>query len=316
MNATPGLSVGVPAAPAAVPSPSSTGRTLAFGRRHIWWLAGAAWAVLAIAAYSVVGAHLNPYLSLTGLLVGFLVGLTGMGGGALMTPILVIFFGFKPTLAIGTDVTYAAITKTFGAWRHWRLGSVDLPLVLYLALGSVPSTLVGVGLVHYLQATYGAQLDSFLYRAIGIALVIVGVTLVARSVVKIDASHRRENIRLSARRKVFTVVLGAATGFVVGLTSVGSGTFLGMFLLTAYPLVSSRVVGTDVFQAAILLYATALAQASIGNVDLWMVAALLVGSIPGIIAGSHLTIRTPNRVLRVCLAAVLLLSGIVMYGKA
>jgi hypothetical protein len=89
-----------------------------------------------------------------------------------------------------------------------------------------------------------------------------------------------------------------------------------MFLLTAYPLATSRVVGTDVFQAAILLYATALAQASIGNVDLWMVAALLVGSIPGIIAGSHLTIRTPNRVLRVCLAAVLLLSGIVMYGKA
>jgi uncharacterized membrane protein YfcA len=316
MSTTPGLPVGVPAAPTAASSPSLTGRTAAFGGRHVWWLAGVAWATLTVAAYGVAGGHLNPYLSLTGLLIGFLVGLTGMGGGALMTPILIIFFGFKPTLAVGTDVTYAAITKTFGAWRHWRLGSVDLPLVLYLALGSVPSTLAGVGLVHYLQTVYGAQLDSLLYRAIGVALVIVGVTLVARSVVKTDSSHRRENIRLSTRRKIFTVMLGAATGFVVGLTSVGSGTFLGMFLLTAYPLATSRVVGTDVFQAAILLYATALAQASIGNVDLWMVAALLVGSIPGIIAGSHLTIRTPNRVLRVCLAAVLLLSGIVMYGKA
>ena len=289
---------------------------MSLAKRHVWWVAGAAWAVLSVVVYGLAGAHLNPYLSLTGLLIGFLVGLTGMGGGALMTPILVFFFGFKPTLAVGTDVTYGAITKTFGAWRHWRLGSVDLPLVLYLALGSVPSTLVGVGLVHYLQTNYGAQLDSILYRAIGIALVIVGVTLVARSVVKVDASHRRENIALSTRRKVFTVMLGAATGFVVGLTSVGSGTFLGMFLLTAYPLATSRVVGTDVFQAAILLYATAIAQASIGNVNLWMVAALLVGSIPGIIAGSHLTIRTPTRALRLCLAAVLLVSGFVMYGKA
>ena len=316
MSATPGLPAPVAPGVPVVASPSSARGAAAFVKRHLWWVAGVAWAVLTVGVYGVVGGHLNPYLSLTGLLIGFLVGLTGMGGGALMTPVLIFFFGFKPTLAVGTDVTYGAITKTFGAWRHWRLGSVDLPLVLYLALGSVPSTLVGVGLVHYLQTNYGAQLDSILYRAIGVALVIVGVTLVARSVVKVDASHRRENIRLSARRKVFTVMLGAAAGFVVGLTSVGSGTFLGMFLLTAYPLVTSRVVGTDVFQAAILLYATAIAQASIGNVDLWMVAALLVGSIPGIIAGSQLTIRTPTRVLRLCLAAVLLLSGLVMYGKA
>ena len=325
MSATPALPAQAPEepdalraldAPAVVPPSSSARGAAAFAKRHVWWLAGAAWAVLTVVVYSVAGGHLNPYLSVTGLLIGFLVGLTGMGGGALMTPVLILFFGFKPTLAVGTDVTYAAITKTFGAWRHWRLGSVDLPLVLYLVLGSVPSTLAGVGMVHYLQTNYGAQLDSILYRAIGIALVIVGVTLVARSVVRVDASRRRENIGLSTRRKVFTVMLGAATGFVVGLTSVGSGTFLGMFLLTAYPLATSRVVGTDVFQAAILLYATAIAQASIGNVDLWMVAALLVGSIPGIIAGSQLTIRTPTRVLRLCLAAVLLLSGIVMYGKA
>ncbi|MGD0998516.1 MAG: sulfite exporter TauE/SafE family protein [Thermoleophilia bacterium] len=325
MSATPGLPAQAPVtpvapeapgAPAVVSPPSWARPAVSFAKRHVWWVAGAAWAVASVVVYGLAGAHLNPYLSLTGLLIGFLVGLTGMGGGALMTPILVFFFGFKPTLAVGTDVTYGAITKTFGAWRHWRLGSVDLPLVLYLALGSVPSTLVGVGLVHYLQTNYGAQLDSILYRAIGVALVIVGVTLVARSVVKVDASHRRENIALSTRRKVFTVMLGAATGFVVGLTSVGSGTFLGMFLLTAYPLATSRVVGTDVFQAAILLYATAIAQASIGNVNLWMVAALLVGSIPGIIAGSHLTIRTPTRALRLCLAAVLLVSGFVMYGKA
>ncbi len=133
---------------------------------------------------------------------------------------------------------------------------------------------------------------------------------------KVDTAHRRENIDLSLRRKILTVMLGAGTGFVVGLTSVGSGTFLGLFLLTAYPLVTSRVVGTDVFHAAILLLATSTAQYSIGNVDLWMVAALLLGSIPGIIIGSQLTIRTPNRLLRICLAVVLFLSGLALFGKA
>ena len=106
-----------------------------------WALGIGGWALFVAAVYAGFGADLNPYLSLTGLLVGFLVGLTGMGGGALMTPILIFFFGFKPTMAIGTDVTYAAVTKMFGSWRHWRQGSVDLPLALWLALGSVPAAL-------------------------------------------------------------------------------------------------------------------------------------------------------------------------------
>jgi hypothetical protein len=140
--------------------------------------------------------------------------------------------------------------------------------------------------------------------------------LAVRSVVRADAARRRENIALSRRRKLLTVALGAATGFAVGLTSVGSGTFLGMFLLTVYPLATSRVVGTDVLHAAILLGAASIAQASIGNVNPWMVFALLLGSIPGIVAGSHLTLRTPNRLLRICLAAVLLLSGLALLAKA
>jgi uncharacterized membrane protein YfcA len=285
-------------------------------RRRFWLLAAVGWAVILTFTYVVTGDRLNPYLTVTGLLIGFLVGLTGMGGGALMTPILIFVFGFKPTLAIGTDITYGAVTKWFGAWRHWRQGSVDLPLTFYLALGSVPSTLLGVGLVHLLKETYGDRLDSLLYRLIGAALVAVGVTLVLRTVVRADAAHRRENIHLSLQRKILTIALGAATGFVVGLTSVGSGTFLGMFLLIAYPLATSRVVGTDVFHAAILLGAAAVAQATIGNVDPWMVLALLLGSIPGVVVGSALTIRTPNRLLRICLAVVLFLSGLALFGKA
>jgi uncharacterized membrane protein YfcA len=298
-------------------APTAAPGILDFSRRHAWWLAAAvAWGVILTLAYATVGERLNPYLTVTGLLIGFLVGLTGMGGGALMTPILIFVFGFKPTLAIGTDITYGAITKWFGAWRHWRLGSVDLPLTFYLALGSVPATIFGVGLIHLLKNAYGDRLDGLLYRLIGTALVAVGVTLVLRSVVRADKVYRRENIALPLKRKILTIALGAGTGFVVGLTSVGSGTFLGMFLLIAYPLATSRVVGTDVFHAAILLGAAAIAQASIGNVDPWMVAALLLGSIPGVVAGSALTIRTPNRLLRICLAVVLFLSGIALFGKA
>jgi uncharacterized protein len=316
MTVTPIEEVTGDAQVAALPAPAAGSAIIELARRRFWWLAAASWGALLVLAFAVAGDQLNPYLTVTGLLIGFLVGLTGMGGGALMTPILIFVFGFKPTLAIGTDITYAAVTKWFGAWRHWRQGSVDLPLTFYLAVGSVPSTLLGVGLIHLLKNAYGERLDSLLYRLIGAALVAVGVTLILRSVIRADAAHRRENIALPLKRKVLTVALGAATGFVVGLTSVGSGTFLAMFLLVAYPLATSRVVGTDVFHAAILLGVAAMAQASIGNVDPWMVLALLLGSIPGVVAGSALTIHTPNRLLRICLAIVLLLSGLALFAKA
>ncbi len=286
------------------------------GWRARWAAAIAAWAVVVGTAYVAVGSHLNPYLSLTGLLVGFLVGLTGMGGGALMTPILIFFFGFSPTMAVGTDVTYAAVTKIFGSWRHWKQGSVDLPLALWLAAGSVPASLVGVGAVNYLKHNYGDLLNSILYRAIGFALMAVGVLLVIKVVMHVDRKHRRENIRLSARVKTLTVLLGAVTGLVIGLTSVGSGTFLGVFLILFYPLATDRIIGTDIFHAMILLLATGAAQIAVGNVNLWMVGALLMGSIPGVLIGSQLTLRAPTRLLRIILAVVLFMSGLALLGKA
>ena len=268
------------------------------------------------AVYAGAGGHLNPYLSLTGLLVGFLVGLTGMGGGALMTPILIFVFGFSPSLAVGTDVTYAAVTKVFGSWRQWRQGSVDLPLALWLCAGSVPMSLLGVGVITYLKHNYGDVLNGILYRAIGTALMAVGVLLIVKVVMRVDRQHRRENITLSLRTKLLTVLLGATAGLMIGLTSVGSGTFIGVFLILFYPLATDRIVGTDIFQAMILLTATGIAQIGFGNVNLWMVAALLMGSIPGVLIGSQLTVRAPGRVLRVCLAVVLFLSGLALFGKA
>ena len=283
--------------------------------RRRWAFGAAAWVLFVAACYGWFGAHLNPALSLTGLLVGFLVGLTGMGGGALMTPILILFFGFSPTMAIGTDVTYAAATKVFGSWRHWKQGSVDIPLALWLAVGSVPAALLGVGAVNYAKENYADLIDGILYRAIGSALMAVGVLLIVKVVLHIDKKHRRENIALSRRTKALTIALGATAGLVIGLTSVGSGTFLGVFLILFYPLATDRIVGTDVFHATILLLATSLAYVASGNVDLWMVSALLMGSVPGVLMGSQLTIRAPSRALRAILALVLFLSGLALFTR-
>jgi uncharacterized membrane protein YfcA len=281
-----------------------------------WGVGLAGWAVFVAAMYLTVGGHLNGYLSIAGLMVGFLVGLTGMGGGALMTPVLVFVFGFEPTMAIGTDITYAAVTKIAGSYKHWRQGSVDIPLALWLALGSIPASLAGVFTIAYVKTNYGVELiNGILYKAIGSALMIVAVLLVVKVVMHVDAAHRRENIRMSRRMKLGTVVLGLCTGFVIGFTSVGSGTLLAVFLILLYPLTTDRIVGTDIFHAMILLVVTAFAQIGVGNVDLWMVASLLMGSIPGVLLGSQLTVKAPTRVLRSCLAIVLFLSGLAMLFK-
>jgi hypothetical protein len=152
-------------------------------RRGLWWLALGVWAaVVALVYVSPAAAHLNPYLTLTGVLVGFLVGLTGMGGGALMTPILVLLFGFTPSMAIGTDIAYAAVTKYFGSWRHLRQHTVDRPLALWLALGSVPAGLLGAAAVNAISELGTDAVDAALYGVIGVALILVAVLLVVRLV--------------------------------------------------------------------------------------------------------------------------------------
>ena len=300
--------------PAVPPRPEPSRLTAGAWLKH-WGVGLAGWGVFVLVVYLIAGDHLNGYLSIAGLMVGFLVGLTGMGGGALMTPVLIFIFGFEPTMAIGTDVAYAAVTKIAGSWKHWRQGSVDIPLALWLALGSIPASLMGVAAVAYAKATYGDVINGFLYKAIGSALTTVAVLLVVKVVMHVDAAHRRENIRMTRRRKIMTVLLGVCTGFIIGFTSVGSGTMLAVFLILFYPLTTDRIIGTDIFHAMILLVVTGLAQIGVGNVDLWMVASLLMGSIPGVLLGSQLTIKAPTRMLRTILAAVLFLSGLALLFK-
>jgi uncharacterized membrane protein YfcA len=252
--------------------------------------------------------------SLTGLLIGVLVGLTGMGGGSLMTPILILFFGFKPTYAVGTDILHGAIFKTFGAVRHRKLGTVHARLALWMFAGSGPMSLAGIGVAAILAHYYGDSAQSVEAKAIGAALLLGGAGLFAKAFLRPRPDDVRELAVLSRRDKTIAFWLGFVGGFIVGLTSVGSGTFFGLVMLVVYPLAARRIVGTDIFHAAALLWVAGFGYLALGKVDLHAMAWLLVGSIPGVLIGSQLGVGLPDRPLRAALATTLVLSGVKIVG--
>lgn len=247
--------------------------------------------------------------TLTGLLLGGVVGMTGMGGGSLMTPILVIVFGFKPTYAVGTDIFHGAIFKTFGAARHRRLGTVHARLALWMFIGSGPMSLLGVAGSTWIKHRYGASAQDYEGYAVGAALVAGGIGFLAKSfLTNVKADDRP--FLLSRRDKVIALTIGAVFGFVVGLTSVGSGTFFGLVMVLVYPLTLPKIVGTDIFHAAALLWVASIGHIIAGNVDFHATGWLLLGSIPGILITSRFTVKTPDVLLRVALGTILMLSGL------
>jgi uncharacterized membrane protein YfcA len=252
----------------------------------------------------------NWELSVTGLLIGLLVGMTGMGGGSLMTPILILVFGFKPTLAVGTDILHGAVFKTFGAVRHRRLGTVHARMTFWMFLASAPMSLAGVQTAEWLQGRYGNGVESTSAKVIGAALVLGGLGFFAKTFVRRGVQPDNSPFVLANRDRVISVALGGVGGFIVGLTSVGSGTFFALVMLLVFPLTAAKIVGTDIFHAAALLWVAGLAHLIHGNVDLGAMAWLLLGSIPGILLGSQMTVKLPERSLRVALATVLLASGV------
>jgi hypothetical protein len=248
-------------------------------------------------------------LSIAGLFVGVLVGMTGMGGGSLMTPMLVFIFGFKPTVAIGTDILHGAIFKSFGAARHRQLGTVHAHLTLWMLLGSAPFSLLGVALSTWLKHRYGDGFEDVAAVILGVALIAGGLGFAAKTFLtgreKSDAPFL-----LSAHDKRVAVLTGVFGGFIVGLTSVGSGTFFGLVMLLVFPLTAAKVVGTDIFHAAALLWVAGAGHLAAGNVDLGATGWLLIGSIPGVLLGSQISINLPERTLRLALATTLTLSGL------
>jgi uncharacterized protein len=248
-------------------------------------------------------------LALTGLLTGLLVGMTGMGGGSLMTPILVFLFGIPPATAIGTDIAHGAAFKTVGAVQHRRMGNVRATLAGWMLIGSAPTSLLGVWLGSELTERYGDGVEDVMAQVLGAALLFGCVGLVAKSLVQTAAAGDGE-WQLTNRDRVAAVLIGVLGGFVVGLTSVGSGVFFGLTLLVIFPLRAHKVVGTDIFHAAALLYVAGIGHWLAGNVDFGILGALLLGSIPGVLLGGRLTLAIPEAVLRFALAGVLGLAGI------
>jgi uncharacterized membrane protein YfcA len=247
--------------------------------------------------------------TLTGLGLGLIVGLTGVGGGSLMTPILIIVFGFKPTYAVGTDIFHGAIFKSFGAIRHRRLSTVHGHLAFWLFLGSGPLALAGV-VVSYMLRNSIANAETILGYAIGIALIGGGAGFLAKSFVKRGVQPSEAPFIMSRRDKLIALGTGAFFGFVVGITSVGSGTYFGLMMVLVYPLTMSRIVGTDIFHAAALLWVAGVGHLVIGDVDLHATAWLLLGSVPGILISSRYTLTVPDMTIRGGLAGILIISGL------
>jgi len=260
---------------------------------------------------------MDPAVVAFGAGVGLLVGMTGIGGGSLMTPLLILVFGVKPITAVGTDLAYGAVTKTVGGWKHLRQGTVDMPLSTWMAIGSIPAAAAGVYVLEALERAHGAGFDDLLILLLAIALLFCGVMTLARALfLKQLHGRERETIEMQARHKVSAVGLGVFVGFVLGVTSAGSGALIAVGLILLFRLVPTRVVGTDVFHAALLLWAAAIAHLVSGNVDFALAGTILLGSIPGVWLGSHMSVRVPTDALRTTLAVVLLGSGLALLSKA
>lgn len=254
-------------------------------------------------------------VALAGLGVGFVVGLTGMGGGALMTPILVLLFGVDPLTAVSSDLVASLVMKPFGASVHARRGTVNMDLVRWLCLGSVPAAFAGV-LV--LKALGGGNLQDDVKLLLGAALLLAAVSMVVR-----QAIQRRRAVHvpvdgaqhLIAVRPLPTIVIGVLGGFIVGMTSVGSGSLMIVMLLLLYPTLSAgQLVGTDLVQAIPLVGAAALGHILFGDFAFGLTAALLVGAIPGVYFGARISSRAPDKVIRPILVAVLVISGAKLLG--
>ena len=252
-----------------------------------------------------------------GLGVGILVGLTGVGGGSLMTPLLLLA-GYNPVVAIGTDLAYGAITKTVGGWRHLNAGHVDLRLSWWLAAGSVPGSILGVIAVNILHDTYGDDFKPALLAVVAGALVLASTATLFRALFRpgLVAKERESAVLERKISKVGTVAIGAVLGFVLGMTSVGSGALIGLVLILLYKLNPRRVVGTDVFHAAVLLWTAGMAHFISGNVDIPLMLTILAGSLPGVWIGTHLVPRVPVVGLRYGLGVILAAAALGVMSKA
>jgi uncharacterized membrane protein YfcA len=258
--------------------------------------------------------HIDPYIVLGAAVVGFLVGMTGAGGGALMTPMLILIFGVKPSTAISSDLVAAVVMRPFGAAVHLRKGTVNLGLVGWMVCGSVPMAFLGAYLLHLLGQSASAQ--ARIEKALGIALLVGAAAMLLRFYLDRRSGQLRQGVVHGiAVRPVLTVGIGMIGGLIVGMTSVGSGSLMIVLLLFAYPILgANQLVGTDLTQAVPLTIAAALGALAFGHVALPVTASLVIGSVPAVLVGSFISSRAPDRYIRPVITFVIFASGLKYIG--
>jgi uncharacterized protein len=252
--------------------------------------------------------------TLSGFLVGLIVGITGVGGGSLMTPLLVLLFGVSPATAVGTDLLYASLTKTLGGWVHSRRGSVDWKVVGLLGLGSLPAAVITIALLKYL-ALDKKTLSGLVTGVLSVALILTAAALLLKGRIKKLAQRKDGTVfELHYRHlPAATIITGALLGIMVTISSVGAGALGMAALLFLYPRHAPvKLVGTDIAHAVPLTAVAGMGHLALGTVDLVLLGSLLLGSLPGIYIGSHLSAKMPETVLRPVLATMLLLIGFKM----
>lgn len=251
--------------------------------------------------------------TIAGFAVGFIIGLTGVGGGSLMTPILVLVFSFKPAVAVGTDLLYAAITKSGGIFVHHAKGTIAWHIVGLLATGSVPATILSVFLLKYLDTT-GIDYNRIITVTLSIALILTSLVLLFKN--QLQALGRNEQLRAiqilhKKWRKPMTIAAGAVIGVLVTLSSVGAGALGAAVLFFLYPRMRPiTIIGTDLAHAIPITTIAGLGHMHLGTVDFLLLGSLLIGSLPGVYLGSHLGTKLPDKIIRPILGSMLLLIGV------
>jgi len=258
--------------------------------------------------------NIDPYIVLGSAVVGFLVGLTGAGGGALMTPMLILLFGIKPSTAISSDLVAAVFMRPFGAAVHISKKTVNFGLVGWMVLGSVPMAFVGSYLLHLMGNAKTSQTN--IEKALGLALLIGAAAMVLRYFLDRKGGHDRAGVVHGLTvRPVPTVIIGMVGGLIVGMTSVGSGSLMIVFLLFLYPVLgANQLVGTDLTQAVPLTMAAALGALTFGHVQFSVTTSIIIGSVPAVLSGAFLSSRAPDKYIRPAITFVIFASGLKYIG--
>lgn len=244
-----------------------------------------------------------------GLFVGLLVGLTGVGGAALLTPLLVLL-GIQPTVAVATDLFYNSITKLFGSIQHYRQKTINFKVTKYLAFGSIPSAIAAILLLELYPPLHEIQ-ETVIKHTLGIVLIVVAILSIAKQWISRFSTNRWQE-KSDEEKKWMTIGIGVALGFIVGMTSIGSGSLFALAMMFFFRMGAAELVGTDIAHAFLLVSAAGIMHAGFGNIDYHLAFNLLAGSVPGVLLGSGLSAKLPGKPLRTIMAAIILISGLKM----